>query len=99
MSAWTSEGRLTHARIGITLLAVWGVCSTWARAQQSSVSGKSEPAAGRKPAPPQGVCPPFHLRDEKGEVINPATGQNADKPYSPKQTCRTSCASPAMRPA
>ncbi len=33
------------------------------------------------------VCPPFFLRDEAGNVINPVTGENPDKPYSPKQTC------------
>ncbi len=36
---------------------------------------------------PKGVCPPFHLRDEQGKVINPVTGENAGAPYSPKQTC------------
>ena len=35
----------------------------------------------------QGVCPPFFLRDEAGRIINPITGENADQPYSPKQTC------------
>jgi hypothetical protein len=44
------------------------------------------PSTGRKPFP-QGVCPPFPLRDEDGNLINPITGQNADKPYSPKKTC------------
>ncbi len=34
-----------------------------------------------------GVCPPFHLLDEKGNIINPINGINDDKPYSPKQTC------------
>jgi len=34
-----------------------------------------------------GVCPPFHLLDEDGNVINPVAGINADKPYSPRQTC------------
>ncbi|MFB3852023.1 MAG: multiheme c-type cytochrome [Acidobacteriota bacterium] len=34
-----------------------------------------------------GVCPPFPLRDEKGEVINPVKGINDKVPYSPKQTC------------
>jgi hypothetical protein len=34
-----------------------------------------------------GVCPPFALRDELGRPINPVTGENADQPYSPKQTC------------
>ena len=45
-------------------------------------------AAGRDPAPRvEGVCPPFHLLDEDGNVIDPVKGTNADKPYSPKQTC------------
>ena len=35
------------------------------------------------------VCPPFFLRDEAGEIINPIEDLNADKPYSPKQTCVT----------
>jgi len=34
-----------------------------------------------------GVCPPFYLLDEDGSVIDPVKGTNADKPYSPKQTC------------
>lgn len=33
------------------------------------------------------VCPPFFLRDLSGRVINPVKGENADAPYSPKQTC------------
>jgi hypothetical protein len=45
------------------------------------------PSTGRKPFP-QGVCPPFPLRDEDGNLINPITGQNADKPYSPKKNLR-----------
>lgn len=43
-------------------------------------------ATGQQPAsPPRGVCPPFHLRSEDGQVIDPS--QMAAKPYSPKQTC------------
>ncbi len=34
-----------------------------------------------------GVCPPFNLLDEKGNIIDPVNGINTDKPYSPKQTC------------
>lgn len=34
-----------------------------------------------------GVCPPFQLYDEEGNLIDPVHGVNADKPYSPKQTC------------
>jgi len=40
----------------------------------------------KKPAP-SGVCPPFHLKDEAGNIIDPIHNINADKPYSPKQTC------------
>jgi multidrug transporter EmrE-like cation transporter/nitrate/TMAO reductase-like tetraheme cytochrome c subunit len=34
-----------------------------------------------------GVCPPFNLYDEEGNLIDPVNGINADKPYSPRQTC------------
>ena len=34
-----------------------------------------------------GVCPPFFLYDEDGNVINPVKGINTDKPYSSRQTC------------
>jgi hypothetical protein len=34
-----------------------------------------------------GVCPPFHLKDEAGNIIDPVHNLNADKPYSLKQTC------------
>ena len=34
-----------------------------------------------------GVCPPFFIRDMNGVVINPVKSQNANEPYSPKQTC------------
>ena len=32
-------------------------------------------------------CPPFYLKTDKGETINPMTGENADQPYSPRKTC------------
>ena len=34
-----------------------------------------------------GVCPPFFLYDEDGNVIDPVNNINVEKPYSPKQTC------------
>ena len=34
-----------------------------------------------------GVCPPFFLYDEEGDVIDPIHGINTEKPFSPKQTC------------
>jgi len=36
---------------------------------------------------PFGVCPPFPLRDEAGNVINPVANPKVDVPYSPRQTC------------
>jgi hypothetical protein len=36
-----------------------------------------------------GVCPPFYLKDEGGNIIDPVRNINTDKPYSPKQTCGT----------
>ncbi len=33
------------------------------------------------------VCPPFFLRDENGQVIDPVHGVNDSKPYSPEKTC------------
>lgn len=38
----------------------------------------------------KGICPPFPLRDEAGNVINPVKGENDAVPYSPKQTCGAS---------
>jgi len=32
-------------------------------------------------------CPPFYLKTDRGETINPMTGENADQPYSPRKTC------------
>lgn len=36
-----------------------------------------------------GICPPFYIKNQQGELINPAKKQNIDQPYSPKQTCGT----------
>jgi hypothetical protein len=48
------------------------------------------PARAEGPARAVGVCPPFPLRDEAGNVIDPVKGVNDTVPYSPKQTCGTS---------
>jgi len=32
-------------------------------------------------------CPPFFLRTETGQIINPVTGENAEKPFSMRMTC------------
>ncbi|MHB1307147.1 MAG: hypothetical protein ACYDC1_18060 [Limisphaerales bacterium] len=44
--------------------------------------------AGGDPARrPVGICPPYQLKDEQGNLINPARGVNTNAPYSPRQTC------------
>jgi len=50
----------------------------------------TKPDGERLSEPPpkaMGVCPPFYLRDEYGNLIDPARGVNVEQPYSPKQTC------------
>lgn len=42
----------------------------------------SSPVAAKERA-----CVPFHLKTEDGKIINPLSGENADQPYSPRQTC------------
>ncbi|AEB07968.1 multiheme c-type cytochrome [Desulfobacca acetoxidans] len=44
-------------------------------------------AVPKKPESPAGVCPPFKLRDEQGQIIDPVHGINDKVPYSPRQTC------------
>jgi len=33
------------------------------------------------------TCGPIYLRDADGRIINPLTGENADQPFSTRQTC------------
>lgn len=45
------------------------------------------PTTTDSPKPPVRICPPYQLKDEQGNVINPVKGINAATPYSPRQTC------------
>ncbi len=74
-----NQGAATAA---VILLLVLGVSAVRSAGPMVKRSTKTQAML-----PPGGVCPPFHLRDEDGNVINPAAGENIDKPYSPKQTC------------
>lgn len=76
--------------ISCTLLAGFLVAPTTPAAGDQPASSLAPASPGSAVAPPQGVCPPFFLRDEAGRVINPVTGENADQPYSPRQTCGAS---------
>jgi hypothetical protein len=53
--------------------------------RNSSVNSNRAELEPRRTTRPSGVCPPFPLRNEKGEIIKP--GLNASAPYSPRQTC------------
>lgn len=57
--------------------------------QPPPAAAKAARSAARSAAPRRalGVCPPYKLRDEQGQIIDPVAGINADKPYSPRQTC------------
>ncbi len=35
------------------------------------------------------TCPPFFLKTDKGDIINPMTGENAGQPFSTRKTCGT----------
>ena len=55
--------------------------------QERGAPSDPGPQAAGDQTLPHGVCPPFALRDEEGAIIDPVAGNNADKPYSPRQTC------------
>lgn len=62
-------------------------------ARPTPVTQTAQPASHQAPLAsptqrsPQGVCPPLHLRDEDGNIIDPIGDSNAGRPYSPRQTC------------
>jgi hypothetical protein len=45
------------------------------------------PTTTDPPKPPVRICPPYLLKDEQGNIIDPVHGVNATAPYSPRQTC------------
>jgi hypothetical protein len=53
-----------------------------------SLRAENQKEPEKKPVA-SGVCPPFYLKDEGGNIIDPVRNINTDKPYSPKQTCGT----------
>lgn len=76
----------------ILLGGIWlSAVSCLACASPEPVDIPARPDAGdAKATRAMGTCPPFHLRDEAGNVIDPVQGVNADVPYSPKRTCGAS---------
>lgn len=56
-------------------IRVFFLCSVWCLLMPSTAAGVTD------------SCPPFFLRTDKGEIINPISGENADQPFSTRATC------------
>jgi hypothetical protein len=65
--------------INILVISLIFVCFFIAFAQENSNAEKAKSV--------DAVCPPFFLKDEAGNVIDPVHNINTKNPYSPKQTC------------
>ncbi|MCI0643394.1 MAG: hypothetical protein L0346_00725 [Chloroflexi bacterium] len=63
------------------MLVIVGAILIWV------ASARAEPAGTRLAQAVPRQHPPFFLRNEAGEVIDPLTGENAGDPYSPAATC------------
>lgn len=70
--------------IGTLWIASWLASGAAGSTPPASAGAASGGSPGAKAS---GVCPPFKLRDEAGNVIDPVHGVNDRVPYSPKQTC------------
>ena len=67
------------------LAAALALAAVWLGAAHAALAS---PGSGSRVVPrAAGVCPPYKLRDEQGNVIDPVQDINADRPYSPRQTC------------
>lgn len=84
-SAGVSAGRMLLPAATFAL-----VVSVWTAASRAAPDQAPAPQASRTLTGARGVCPPFHLRDDAGAVIDPARGLNDAAPYSPRQTCGAS---------
>ena len=61
----------------LIVIVIWG----------TRVKDKKSNLTDRDLITQSGVCPPFYLYDEEGNIIDPVNNINAEKPYSPRQTC------------
>ena len=94
-AAPVSSGRIHHRglaflRMGGIALVLVGALALLAFAAGDGVPRPETPAAAAPSQRAVRVCPPYHLKDEAGNVIDPVHGINATAPYSPRQTCGAS---------
>lgn len=72
--------------LGTIVVAIVAGVAMWLAADEKT-GAAADSGQPTSLSPPSGVCPPFHLRDEDGQIIDPVKGENASRPYSPKMTC------------
>lgn len=77
---------MNRRNIPVLIIAISAILIVIAIRGIQSESTKSN-FIDRKLTTLSGVCPPFYLYDEDGNIIDPVNGINAEKPFSPKQTC------------
>jgi len=80
-----SQGRSTRRLVVFGFMALGLVGASCGDLDATPIPARPEAMAKA-----MGVCPPFPLRDEAGNVIDPTKGVNDTVPYSPRQTCGTS---------
>jgi len=82
-----SETRLSGF-LGLLVLLVFLLSSsvTLVDAKISNIN-KNDQKYKEAKSDAMGVCPPFNLLDEKGNIIDPTRDLNSHVPYSPKKTC------------
>ena len=87
MTMRARSGRLAGSSLLLALLGfvAWGFDTKGAASPSATSASSSAGVSARA----MGVCPPFPLRDEAGNPIDPVKGVNATAPYSPRQTCGT----------
>ena len=77
--------RIPVMAIYLLTIAATGMWRHAGAAGETAIASETTTAPGKA----FGVCPPFPLRDETGNVIDPIRGVNDTAPYSPRQTCGT----------
>jgi hypothetical protein len=73
-------------RLSFTLL-LCAILLFFLFASPAIATASASGSAGERTKRTVAVCPPFKLKDELGNVIDPVRGINANAPYSPRQTC------------
>jgi hypothetical protein len=85
-SALRRHRPIADFRLSFTLL-LCAILLSFLFASPAIATAAASAYAGERTKRTVAVCPPFKLKDELGNVIDPVRGINANAPYSPRQTC------------